>query len=162
MANSKKKLYDYDQCQNCGVKIIRSWDVHLCANCKKLLDQSNHQVSESTNSSSYSSRNNPFSRFFKGIGFGILIALQILTSPIWLFAFIPHPILVSIKVFRVLISATLTFLMVYPFIIWDILMLAVFLISFTFIRTEKLVVLGYTKELYGWITQDEGFWNLLD
>ena len=54
--------------------------------------------------------------------------------------------------------------MVYAILTWDLAMLALFIVSFGFVRTEKIIIIGYTAELYKWITfggdSPDGFWDL--
>ncbi len=124
-----------------------------------------HSGNSTNSGTDLHSDENPFSRYINGIGFGILIILQVISAPVWLLAIVRHPILVIAKLFRVVVSAILTVAMAYAAITWDILMLAIYVVSFGFFRTESIVAIGYTLELYRWITGGgdsafEYFWDL--
>lgn len=114
---------------------------------------------ENTSSSSYSEPN-PFEKIFSGIGFGILIILQVIALPVLILTFLPHPILSIAKAVRVIISATLLFFMGIAAIFIDPVMLIIWVVSFGFINTSKLVLIGYTENLYKWITNYGDFLDL--
>lgn len=115
---------------------------------------------DSNRSSNSRSFPNPLERIISGIGYGFLIIFQVIALPVLLLTFLRHPILSVAKAIRVVISAIALGLMIAIAIYFDPLMLIIWIISFGFIKTSKLVVIGYTESLYEWITSYGGFWDL--
>lgn len=120
---------------------------------------SSPDYSSSSSHTSYS-ESNPLKKILSGIGYGLLIILQILALPILIITFLRHPILSVGKAIRVIISAILLYFMAIVAVFIDPIMLIIWAVSFSFINTSKLVIIGYTENLYKWITSYGGFWDL--
>lgn len=140
-----------------GIKI---WCQYKDEWVSKYLISEAEWCSDWENTSSSYSEPNPFEKIFSGIGFGILIILQVIALPVLILTFLPHPILSIAKAVRVIISAIVLFFMGMIAILFDPLMLIIWIVSFGFINTSKLVVIGYAENLYEWITNYGDFWDL--
>lgn len=106
------------------------------------------------------SSNNPVDRVFTGIGFGIGILFQFMFSPLLILTFLFHPILSTAKALKIAMAITLIPIIIALSVLIDPVMLVLWAISLGFIRTYKLVIIGYTEELYRWITNNRGFFDL--
>lgn len=114
---------------------------------------------DDNNSPSFSEPN-PLERIISGIGYSILIILQVIALPVLILTFFVHPILSVGKAIRVIISAVLLYFMVIIAVFVDVFMLAIWIVSFGFVKTSKIIIIGYTEELYDWITNHGDFFDL--
>lgn len=103
---------------------------------------------------------NPSERIRSGINHGFLIIFQLFALPILLLTFIIHPFLSISKAIRVIIAFVGLCCLLPIAFVFDPVIYLVWIISLGYIRTSKLIISGYTKDLYNWVTSHGHFWDL--